>query len=444
MVWRSALCLTLAGGLLALCGCPARQDSGVGASTPSGGEAAPAAATPETAEAKPATPRKPVEPSLRYVALDAPDGVSRAVVVEGHPLVHTRQLLPLAADGALVGAGSAEKQIEQLLANLEAVLDAAGSNVNKLVRLNVYADSPETVDFVRKQLAGRLGADVRPALTAVITPLPQQDCLVAVDAVAVADGAGTELVRGRCDAVSGYEDVADFAVLPVGGVAYLSGAPDKSPRAEAATRSLESLLKIIEELKLKPSDVVQMKVFIDSAAAADEVLGQIKTGFAGELVPPVAFVEWIASAPVEIEMIVRLPEQAVVGAGAVRFFTPQDAKPSPTFSRAALVQSPRQVYISSLMSRSAGSGEAQVRDVFAQLQETLAQTGTDMQHLAKATYYLSDDDRDAGSASAMLNQLRPEFYDPERPPAASKVRVHGVGDADRTLSMDMIAVGTDD
>ena len=85
-------------------------------------------------------------PSVRYVPLDAPPGMSRAVVVQGLPLVHTRQLLPLDREGKLVGEGSADKQIEQVLDNLQAVLDAAGSGLDKLVRLNVYAMSHETAD----------------------------------------------------------------------------------------------------------------------------------------------------------------------------------------------------------------------------------------------------------------------------------------------------------
>ena len=34
-------------------------------------------------------------PSIQYVPLDAPAGMSQAVIVQGLPLVHTRQLLPL-------------------------------------------------------------------------------------------------------------------------------------------------------------------------------------------------------------------------------------------------------------------------------------------------------------------------------------------------------------
>ena len=59
-----------------------------------------------------------------------------------------------------------------------------------------------------------------------------------------------------------------------------------------------------------------------------------------------------------------------------------------------------------------------------------------MQHLAKATYYVSDDDAGRG-----FDRVRLRYFDPQRPPAASKVMVYGMGKAGRTLTMDMIAVG---
>ena len=363
--------------------------------------------------------------------------MAQAVVVQGFPLVHTRQLLPLDGEGKLVGEGSAEKQIEQVLDNLQSVLDAAGSGLGNLVRLCVYADSPETADGVREQLSQRLDASVRPAITAVVSPLPHPEALVAVDAVAVAAEKGDAVAFERCESVAGDKDCADAAVMPSGGVVYLSGQPDKSPLAEATAKSLTALLEIVDQLELERSQVVQLKVFVESATAADEVLREVKQRFPGQLTPPVVFAEWIASAPVEIEMIVHLPLAAGERAEPVRYYTPPGVKASPTFSRVALVQTDRQVYISGLSGRASGDGEAQVRDVFDQLKEILAETESDLRHLAKATYYVSDED-----ASTMLNKLRPEFYDPERPPAASKVMVHGVGQSDRTLTMDMIAVGS--
>ena len=150
----------------------------------------------------PETPGKePAGSSVQYLPLDAPAGMSQAVVVQGQPLVHTRQLLPLDREGKLVGEGSVDKQIEQVLNNLDAVLGASGSGLGKLVRLNVYAIAPPTVDRVREQLSKRLEPAVRPAITAVLTPLPHRKALVAVDAVAVSGrerpGRGLAALRSR-------------------------------------------------------------------------------------------------------------------------------------------------------------------------------------------------------------------------------------------------------
>ena len=119
------------------------------------------------------------------------------------------------------------------------------------------------------------------------------------------------------------------------------------------------------------------------------------------------------------------------------FYIPPEVFPSPSFTRAALVLTGRHFYISSLWAREDGDHETSGRDVFAQLKAVLAEAGSDMRHMAKATYYVSDDE-----TSGVLNVLRPELFDPKRPPAASKATVHGVGRPGRTLSVDMIAVGT--
>ncbi len=376
------------------------------------------------------------QPSLQYLPMQAPAGIAQAVIVQGHPLVHTRQLLPFDDAGNIVGADSADIQIEQVLANLQLVLAKSGSDLNKLVRLNVYANAPETADRVRELIRERLDASVRPAFTAVQTPLADANALVAIDAVAVADQQGETVTLQRCESIAGMPEYADAAIMPPGGIVYLSGQADKSPRLEATANSLNKLLDVVDQLKLDPSQIVQLKVFLDSATAADDVRREIGRLLPGPLTPPVVFVEWIASAPVEIEMIVHRGPLKGPMDSPIRYYTPPGVKASPTFSRVALVESDRQIYISGLSSRAEGNAENQTRDVFEQLQGILSETGSDLRHLAKATYYVSDQD-----ASTMLNKIRPEFYDPQRPPAASKAMVHGVGTRDRTLMMDMIAVG---
>ena len=415
MTWRSVTGAVLAACMVGLANCPAAEDKPV----------------------QKAPDKEAAGASVQYVPLDAPAGMSQAVVVQGHPLVHTRQLLPLDREGKLVGEDSVDKQVEQVLNNLDAVLSASGSSLGQLVRLNVYAIAPSTVDRVREQLSKRLEPAVRPAITAVLTPLPHRDALVAVDAVAVAAEKGKAVALQRCEAVAGDKDCADAAVLPRGGVAYLSGLPAEGGlTVPPVDESMSALWELLREFKLSPAQVVQLKVFLRPASSADEVLRKLKEYFPDQMTPPVVFVEWLAPPPVEIELIAQLPLTGE-SAPSVQYYNPPEVRPMQIFSRVALVRTDRQIYVSSLFARKAGRGQDQALDVFDQLQAILDRAGSDLRHMAKATYYACDDDSARG-----LDRARLWLYDQDRPPAASKCMVHGVGQSGRTLTMDMIAVGS--
>lgn len=386
---------------------------------------------------------KPTQPAaadaakspIEYIPMDAPGGMSQAVIVQGAPLVHTRQLFPVDKDGKLVGEGSVDEQIEQVLDNLEAVLKECGSGLDKLVRLNIYALAPTTVPRVRELLSKRLDASVRPAMSPVQTPLPLRGAVVALDAVAVGADGGETVTLKRCEAVAGDKNQADAAVLPRGGIVYLSGVPDAGTLTESAVvRSMSTLKRTMEHLKLSPKDVAHVKVFLRPVTSADEVLQQVREFFPDQPMPPVVFVEWLATVPVEIEMIARLPLSGEASEG-VEFYTPPEFRPSNTFSRVALLRTDRQIYISGQYAREPSRGEPQAKHVFDQLQEILDKVGSDMRHLVKATYYVCDDD-----AARWVDRTRPNVFDPDRPPAASKVMVHAVGMEGRTMTIDMIAV----
>src|SRR5207249_8153477 len=109
--------------------------------------------------------------------------------------------------------------------------------------------------------------------------------------------------------------------------------------------------------------------------------------------------------------------------------------PSKVFSRVARVNHGKLIYISGQYGMNAQDAAGQVREIFHSLGGVLQKTGSDFEHLAKSTYYVTDND-----ASNKLNDIRPEFYNPQRPPAASKARVKGVGLPGKTVSMDLIAV----
>ena len=109
--------------------------------------------------------------------------------------------------------------------------------------------------------------------------------------------------------------------------------------------------------------------------------------------------------------------------------------PKKTCCTSLLLQTGRAtLYTEGLRSRADVDPAAQIRDLFAQLGDLLKKGGSDFDHLVKATYFASDQ-----NSSRLFNDIRPEFFHPERPPAASKRLVKGVGMENRSVIMDMIA-----
>jgi enamine deaminase RidA (YjgF/YER057c/UK114 family) len=247
---------------------------------------------------------QPSEPSVRYIPLeatvDAPPGMFKsAVIVDRMPLVHTRQLFAHDLNGALVGRDAAKRQIDQVIANLQTVLEDSGSSLNRLIRVNVYALSTEIVASFHQRLSDRLDTSVRPAITSVLTPLPHRGALIAVDAVAAADDNGPSVTLRRCEDCAGDDQSADAAVLPAGGIAYLSGHPEGFDlTALPTTKSMARLTKTLDELGLGPEHVVQVKVFLNPMTAAEEVREEIARFFPEQRLPPIVFVEWLASLPI--------------------------------------------------------------------------------------------------------------------------------------------------
>ena len=160
---------------------------------------------------------------------------------------------------------------------------------------------------------------------------------------------------------------------------------------------------------------------------------QLKAVFDDQQVPPVSYVEWISgSRPIEIELVAWAPPQT--SSQSVSYLTPPWMKSSPVFSRVSRLHGDDRLYVSELTMAAAGDVDQQTAALFGTLAQILKDGGSDMRHLAKATYYVA-----SGEASQSLNQIRPRVYDPQRPPAASKAMVPDVGLAGHALALDMIA-----
>lgn len=375
--------------------------------------------------------------NIQYVDANDTTGCSAAVVVGDAPRAITTQLLPLDQDGEIVGKANADAQIQKVLADLEAVLKTADSGFDKILRLHVCLANDEIVKNATEALARTFTGKAKPAVTFVVGNLTHFDALVAMDAVAVSSLRDpTGAVRHfSADGVYHKTATAHVAILPPGPVFYLSGQPtpgkDMGPAAEKTLKTLQETLAF---LKLSNLNVVQLKVFMGPIAQAALVEQEVIKAFAPQASPPIVFVEWIAGIPIEIELIAAAP-QAPVDADTVTFLTPPGVKASPVYSRIANVSRGKTIYISGLYGTTPDDGAAQIHEIFATLKKLLAKTGSDLEHMAKATYYCCTDD-----ASRKLNEIRPQYYSPKRPPAASKAMVRGVGKPGSGITIDMIAV----
>lgn len=327
------------------------------------------------------------------------DGTTAAVIVESEPLLHGPQVFP--------------DDLESWLKKIP--------NYVRPVKLNVATVDQAAADEVRA-IVRRVYPTKAPATSFVVGRLAEPKAKYGLDLVSI--GRGTP--HGMTSEKS----------LKPGSRVYVSGQAEKGATpAEAAKNTLASLMKTLDWLGCTPADVVQCKSFLKPITASDEVKKEFEAAFGMGKVPPLVFVEWDSSLPIEIELIANAPKPKEANPPAIEYLTPPGMSASPVYCRVARVNVPETIFVSGLYSSKPGTGAEEVESVFAQLQDTLKKSGSDLKHLAKATYYVSGND-----ASTQLNVLRPKFYDPKRPPAASKATVSGVGMKDRTLTMDMIAV----
>lgn len=353
----------------------------------------------------------------------------RAVRVANARLVHTTQLMP---SGAL--AGDPVSQCQDVLKELDRLLEAYDSKRSDVVKLNVYVKDAAVRESFLKELA-KWGQDELPAVAIVATRLPETNAQIGLDGVFVSRRETSASLPTRDGIPKGVNSKAwaKASVLPLGDVVYVSGQAQPGELAEATRKTLEELSQTLKFLELDKRHIVQVKCFVRPMKEISAVNREIEKFFGEEAVPPVSHVEWISpSLPIEIELVASAPPKE--SAETVTYLTPPFLKSSPVFSRVARIHGNDRIYISGLFSKEQADGETEVRLVFDDLKLILKETGSDLKHLAKATYYVASD-----KVSQELNRQRPHHFDPKRPPAASKAAVSDVGTVDRKLTLDMIA-----
>ncbi len=109
---------------------------------------------------------------------------SHAVVANGFVFISGQ--LPITPAGAKLNQASFEDQATQVLANVQAALEAAGSSVANLVQVRVYVTDIEQWPAFNRIYQQWAGAEP-PARAVVPVPLLHHGFLIEVEAVGVVD-----------------------------------------------------------------------------------------------------------------------------------------------------------------------------------------------------------------------------------------------------------------
>ncbi|MCP9915539.1 Rid family detoxifying hydrolase [Cyanobium sp. ATX 6F1] len=115
----------------------------------------------------------------------APVGPYNQAVKAGGLLFCSGQIALDPLTGALVGDGDVEAETRQVLANLAAVLAAAGASPQQVVRTTVFLADLGDFAKVNALYAGSFGAGVSPARACVQVAALPKGARVEIDAIAV-------------------------------------------------------------------------------------------------------------------------------------------------------------------------------------------------------------------------------------------------------------------
>ncbi len=365
---------------------------------------------------------------VKYVASNVINGSSDAVVVDNVPLVHTKQILPVDKNGRIVDR-ILSPQIYQVFENISQTLTESGSSVDQIIKLNVFISKTDFIAEARSAISRKFHPEKQPSVTFAVGELTHPDALISIDAISVSKSKVHRVKLSQ----SKSGEIASSAILPAGPVVYVSGQAVKGALAEATLGTLTQLRETLIALGLSLKDVVQIKTFLTPMSSLDIVQREFVGFFKGEAIPPLVFVEWVSTDPViEIELIASSPhkEEKVE---QIDYITPAGMVPSPVYSKVSRLNYGKKIYLSGFYGVNSGSVDSEVNSIFGKMGNVLKISGSSFNNLLKATYYITDD-----QFSRSLGELRPKYYDPTRPPAASKAMLKGIGLQGGGILIDMI------
>lgn len=361
---------------------------------------------------------------VRRSGVDPVTGMSQVVVTGETSLWYTSRIVA-APDSSEQRTRGVVEQTHAVLRQLDDQLRQLNSGDPQVVRLNITVKNEDAGPQVRKVLEDYYPGERRPVVTFTGGQMPEKDALISIDAAGVLGDLAS----------ASKPDLAQLgSACPAGPKVFISG---KAAQGTLAVGTRDTLKQIDDNLKflgLTKADIVQLRGFVMPVDEIDAYYAEIKNYFGDTPIPAVTFTHWISSGYlVEIEAVVK--DTSSKPATEIEFVTPTGETSSPVYCRVCRVPAGPLIFTTGLTGEAGAESPAQVSQIFDRLKPLLAEQGSDLRHMAKATYFCADD-----ASSSALNTLRPTLYDPQRPPAASKAIVPHVGFPGRAITLDMIAI----
>jgi enamine deaminase RidA (YjgF/YER057c/UK114 family) len=363
-----------------------------------------------------------VSAQLKYIDPSVKTGSSAAVIVDAAPLVHTGQIFPTNDKGDIA------TQFQQVFSNAAVILSSAGSDLGHLVKLNLHISNEKSIPEIEKLLAVKFKGDHKPAVTYITYQL-WNGAAIAMDIVAV-----SRINTSKVKYIA-KDGISIAAILPQGGVTYISGQAIKGNLQEGTHGTLQQLDASLKHLGMGRQDVVQLKAYLNNTADIGIVEKELAAYFPANAIPPIVYVEWVSKEyEIEIELIAASPAVTTTRDSAITFLDLPGMVHSPLYSKAVQVNKGKKIYFSTLYGTTTDNAQAQTEELYASLKNLLQVTGSDFTHLVKATYFHNDI-----TGSAALGVVRPKYYDPNRAPAATKAQLK-VMPFGKSVGVDMIGL----
>lgn len=376
----------------------------------------------------------PAYAQLGFVDSSAATGSSGAVVVDEAPLTHTGQIFPFNKKGDLVGKGDISLQLKQVFKNTEVVLNETGSAITNVVKINVHTSSSSFIPEIQKHFAKVFSGKTKPAVTYITYKL-WNGADVGIDVIAVSGNNEKKVQYHQPGSLYKTNLHVQAAILPKGGVTYISGQADKGDLLTGTRGTLKQLDASLKQMGMDKTDVVQLKAYMSTISDIAIVEKEMAEYFKDTTVPPIIYAEWVSHEyPIEIELIAASPAADAKRDSAITYVHFPWMVHSPVYSKATQVNYGKKIYISGLYGVTPNDANAQTQELFLMLKQLLNATGSDFTHLVKATYFHTD-----AAASTALYNTRLKYYDHNRAPGATKAMLKEMP-AGKSISFDMIGV----